>query len=75
MCIYTVVTLGLFRHAEIEVDISSLNFQHQTDFYDLFWGKMKKRTGPLRVAAQKHEYLLAPERHARLRRREKRETA
>jgi len=55
--------------------LSSLDFQHQADFYDLFGGKMKKRTGPLRVAAQKHEYLLTPERHARLRRREKRETA
>jgi hypothetical protein len=36
MCIYTVATLGLFRHAGISVGISSLDFQHQTDFYDLF---------------------------------------
>jgi hypothetical protein len=36
MCIYTIRPSVCCRPTGIEVGISPLDFQHQTDFYDLF---------------------------------------
>ncbi len=52
-----------------------LDFHHDVDFDNLFSGNMKERTGALGVAAEEDEQAFPPQRHARLRRRERIHTA